>query len=201
MMNMTARKIPRASKGVRKIIEGGLTGLLFACALVSVFILLLVFLFLLGNSLPFLENNDIWKFLTGTVWRPFAEFPSYGIMPLFIGTLMITLVAAVIAIPIGLGCTIYLSEIASPGVKKILKPVIEVLAGVPSVIYGLFAALVLSDWVMTMFSPDTRLNALNGALILDDTDIGIDRRRGVELGAAKSARGIVRARRHQVGDP
>lgn len=165
-MKMSARKVPKSRKGVRKIIEGGLTGLLFACALVSVSVLLLVFLFLLGNSLPFLQNNDVWSFLTGTVWRPFNEFPSYGILALFVGTLMVTLVAALIAIPIGLGCTLYLSEIASPGVRKVLKPVIEILAGVPSVVYGLFAALVLSDWVMTIFEPATRLNALNGALIL-----------------------------------
>lgn len=163
-MASKVRSKPKLNR--RRLFEGGVTGLLMASALVSVFVLLVVFLFLLGNSLPFFQNNDIWKFFTGTVWRPFEDFPSYGILPLFVGTVMITLVASVIAIPIGLGCTIYISEIASQDVKNILKPVIELLAGVPSVIYGLFAALVLSDWVMAVFEPNTRLNALNGALIL-----------------------------------
>lgn len=163
-MASKVRSKPKLNR--RKLFEGGVTGLLVASALVSVFVLLVVFLFLLGNSLPFFQNNDIWKFFTGTVWRPFEDFPSYGILPLFVGTLMITLVASVIAIPIGLGCTIYISEIASQDVKSILKPIIELLAGVPSVIYGLFAALVLSDWVMAAFEPNTRLNALNGAIIL-----------------------------------
>lgn len=163
---MASKVRSKPKRNRRKLFEGGVTGLLVASALVSVFVLLVVFLFLLGNSLPFFQNNDIWKFFTGTVWRPFEDFPSYGILPLLVGTLMITLVASVIAIPIGLGCTIYISEIASQDVKSILKPIIELLAGVPSVIYGLFAALVLSDWVMAAFEPNTRLNALNGAIIL-----------------------------------
>ncbi|OPY32453.1 MAG: phosphate transporter permease subunit PstC [Methanomassiliicoccales archaeon PtaU1.Bin124] len=163
---MVALKSKKNNRYMRKIFEGGMTGLLLACALVSVLVLLMVFMFLLGNSLPFLQNNDIWQFLTGTHWLPFGDFPSYGILPLFVGTLMVTLVASLIAIPVGLGATIYLSEIASPQVRNVLKPVIEILAGIPSVIYGLFAALVLSDWIMVIFEPNTRLNALNGALIL-----------------------------------
>ncbi len=163
---MSAIKLKKPRRGLRGIFEAGISSVLFACALVSMITLALVFYFLLNNSIPFFANNDIIAFLTGTVWRPFSEFPSYGILPLLVGTFMISMVAALIAIPIGLGCTIYLSEIASPDVKKILKPVIEILAGVPSVIYGLFAALVLSEWVMDIFNPPTRLNALNGAIIL-----------------------------------
>ena len=154
-----SKKIGNAEEGTAKV-------LLFACALVSVLTLGLVFIFLLGNSLPFFQSNDLWAFLTGKVWQPFSDYPSYGVLPLLMGTILVSLVAALIAIPIGVGCTVYLSEIAHPRVKKVLKPVIEVLAGVPSVVYGLFAALVLSNWITGLFHPLARLNALNGALIL-----------------------------------
>jgi phosphate ABC transporter permease protein PstC len=146
--------------------EDGPKILLFACALVSLITLGLVFVFLLGNSIPFFQNNDLWAFLTGKIWSPFSDYPLYGVLPLLMGTVLVSLVAAIIAIPIGIGCTVYLSELADPRVKRILKPVIEVLAGVPSVVYGLFAALVLSNWIFDIFHPVARLNALNGALIL-----------------------------------
>lgn len=154
-----SKKIGNAEEGTAKV-------LLFACALVSFLTLGLVFIFLLGNSLPFFQGNDLWAFLTGKVWQPFSDYPSYGVLPLLMGTILVSLVAALIAIPIGVGCTVYLSEIAHPRVKQVLKPVIEVLAGVPSVVYGLFAALVLSNWITDLFHPLARLNALNGALIL-----------------------------------
>jgi phosphate ABC transporter permease protein PstC len=146
--------------------EDGAKALLFACAFVSLMTLGLVFIFLLGNAIPFFQHNDLWAFLTGKVWSPFSDHPLFGVLPLLMGTVLVSLVAAVIAIPIGIGCTVYLSEIADPRVKRILKPVIEVLAGVPSVVYGLFAALVLSNWIFDIFHPVARLNALNGALIL-----------------------------------
>lgn len=163
---MPATKILKKGKGLQKVKEGGITGLMFLCALASVIILVIVAAFLFYNSYPFLSTTNIWDFLTGNVWLPFGEFPSYGILGLFLATLLITLYASLIAVPIGLGCTIYLNEIASPQVRNVLKPVIEILAGVPSVIYGLFAALVLSNWIMDLFDPPTRLNGLNGAIIL-----------------------------------
>jgi phosphate ABC transporter permease protein PstC len=161
-----AFKIKKSKWGLSRIKEEGAKGLLFACALVSLVTLGLVFFFLLFNSIPFFQNNDLWAFLTGKVWQPFSDYPLYGVLPLLMGTILVSLVAAIIAIPIGIGCTIYLSEIADPRVKRILKPIIEVLAGVPSVVYGLFAALVLSNWIFDIFHPVARLNALNGALIL-----------------------------------
>jgi phosphate transport system permease protein len=163
---MMAIKIPSRKRKLQRIFEGGIKSALFACALVSVVALVVVFLFLLWDSLPFLSWVDIWQFLTGTRWAPVGTFPSWGVVPLLVGTLLVSFVGALISIPIGIGCTIYISEIASPQVKKFLKPAIEILAGVPSVVYGLFAALVLSNWIMDIFHPLTRLNALNGAIIL-----------------------------------
>jgi len=152
--------------GLRKLYESGIKGMLGLCALIAVFTLILVFLFLLGNALPFFGEVDVWQFLTGTKWGPFNTVPAWGVLPLLVGTLMVSFVGALIAIPIGIGCTIYISEIASPTVKRYLKPAIEILAGIPSVVYGLFAALVLSNWIYDIFDPVSRLNALNGAIIL-----------------------------------
>ena len=163
---MATKVRSKQKKGLRGILESGIWGTLFLCALVSIITLILVFLYLVGNALPFFGKVDLWSFLTGTVWNPFADSPGYGVLPLLVGTVLVSLVAAVIAIPIGIGCTIYLSEIADPRVKRIFKPAIEILAGIPSVVYGLFAALVLSDWLRSIFDTNSRLNALNGAIIL-----------------------------------
>lgn len=156
----------RPRRGIRGILESGIWGVLFVCSLVSILTLVLVFLYLVGNALPFFGRVDLWAFLSGTNWNPFGDPASYGILPLLVGTILVSLVGAIIAIPIGLGCMIYLSEIADPSVKRILKPAIEILAGIPSVVYGLFAALVLSDWLRSITNSSSRLNALNGAVIL-----------------------------------
>ena len=153
---MAEKQVKKSTVKPKKLFEFSIQGVLFLCAAISVIVLVLVFGFLLENSIPFFQHNDIIAFLTGTTWRPINEFPSYGIVPLFVGTVLVSLVAAVIAIPIGLGCTIYLSEIASPRVRKVVKPVIEILAGVPSVIYGLFAAMAcqIGSWTSSIPPPD-----------------------------------------------
>jgi phosphate transport system permease protein len=163
-----ARKVPAAFGKKRiRISEGLISVLILVCALVSVSSLLLVFGFLLGNASPFFQSYPPDQFLSGTVWDPFRPGdPTFGILPLFTATFIISLAAAVLAVPIGLGCSIYLSELANPKVKSYLKPVIEVMAGIPSVILGLFAALIMSQWIAAIFDPDSTLNALNGAIIL-----------------------------------
>ena len=163
---MATKIAAKGRKGFRKILESGIWAALFFCSLVSIIVLLLVFVYLVGNAMPFFSKFGIWGFLSGLNWNPTATPPSFGVLPLLMGTILVSLVGALVAIPIGLGCTIYLSEIAGPNVRKYLKPAIEVLAGIPSVVYGLFAALVLSDWLNTIFHPISKLNALNGALIL-----------------------------------
>jgi phosphate transport system permease protein len=163
---MAAKVFAKRRSGLSFIFESSIRTTLFFCSLVSVIILLLVFVYLVGNAVPFFNTVNVWSFLSGTNWNPTATPPSYGVLPLLMGTTLVSFIGALIAIPIGLGCTIYLAEIASPNVRKYLKPAIELLAGIPSVVYGLFAALVLSDWLATIFNPMSRLNALNGALIL-----------------------------------
>lgn len=141
--------------------------LLTTATWMSVIALALVFGELLMGALPAFTSIDIIGFFTGTVWNPSHPlYPLYGIVPLFVATLMVAFGAALIAIPIGLGCTIWLAELASPRIKAVFKPAIEILAGIPSVIFGFFALVVLSEWISVIFDPVTKLNALNGAIML-----------------------------------
>ena len=164
-----AQKLRKKKRFTRKgsvkeyLIEKGLA----AVALVSVAFLAMVFYVLLAGAIPAFNTVNVFDFLTGTVWNPSnPQFPLYGILPLFMGTVLVSLGAALIAIPIGIGCTIYLAELAHPKIKAVFKPAIEVLAGIPSVIYGFFALVILSTWIFDIFHPMSKLNALNGAIIL-----------------------------------
>lgn len=94
---------------------------------------------LLFPALDFFREVNVWDFLTGTRWAPTFADESFGVLPLITGTFWTTLIGLMVAVPLGLGAAIYLSEYASPKVRKILKPVLEVLAGIPSVVYGYFA--------------------------------------------------------------
>ncbi len=163
---MVIKRKPSQRSASRSANEYGVRAILMMASAVSIFVLGAVFVYLLSNALPFFSRVSLDAFLFGTRWDPTNAFPLYGVLPLFISTLLVSLVSAVIAIPIGLGCTIYLAEIAHPKVKAALKPAIEVLAGIPSVVYGFFALVVLSQWIKDIFHPATTLNLFNGGVML-----------------------------------
>ncbi len=98
--------------------------------------------------------------------RSIPTFPLFGVQPLLTGTLLVSIIAGLIAIPIGLGASIYISEVADPKLKNWLKPFIEIIASVPSVVLGLFAVIILADYVMIIFDPYSKLNALLAGIIL-----------------------------------
>jgi phosphate transport system permease protein len=105
----------------------------------SVLITVGIVLSLLFPAIDFFREISIWDFLTGTRWAPTFADASYGVLPLITGTLWTTVIALLVAVPIGLAVAIYLAEYADPRVRKVLKPALEVLAGIPSVVYGYFA--------------------------------------------------------------
>jgi phosphate ABC transporter permease protein PstC len=147
--------------------EYAVKAVLFAVTLTTVLTLGAVFFFIFSEALPTFGEIGIIEFITGPVWNPTSPTnPAYGILPLLCGTFLVSLGASVIAIPIGIGCTIYLAEIAHPKIRAFLKPAIEILAGIPSVVYGFFALVILSDWISAIFHNTYRLNALNGAIML-----------------------------------
>jgi phosphate transport system permease protein len=113
--------------------------LLLLAAMLSVLTTIGIVLSLLDGTVAFFQEVGLVEFLTGTEWTPLFANGAYGVLPILSGTLLITAIAMLVAIPLGLGAALYLSEYASGRARKILKPVLEVLAGVPTVVYGFFA--------------------------------------------------------------
>jgi phosphate transport system permease protein len=143
---------------------GRLTLFLITC--VSVLAVLLIFIFVIREAIPFIWKHNIWEFLSSRSWYPEAEKPEYGALAFIVGSLYVTLGALVIAVPIGLLAAIFLSDIAPFKIRQIFKPIIEILAAIPSVAYGFFAVLVLAPWLQKHLGFDTGTNAANAALIL-----------------------------------
>jgi phosphate transport system permease protein len=119
--------------------EKAIQVLLVAAALVSVATTIGIVIALIPPAISFFGHVGIGDFLTGTNWSPLFKPPHFGVLPLVTGTLMVTLIALLVAVPLGLGAAIYLSEYASRRTRNIFKPVLEVLAGIPTVVYGFFA--------------------------------------------------------------
>lgn len=153
------------SKG--RLFDGAPHIILFIITLISATVLVAVAAFLIFGSLQAFEVIGPVEMLFGDAWRPTSFYnPAFGMLPLMAGTFLVSLLASIIAIPIGLGCTIYLAEIAHPRIRAFLKPAIELLAGIPSVVYGLFAMLILQGWVAQLFGLQHGYVALNGGIIL-----------------------------------
>lgn len=103
---------------------------------------------ILFEAISFFELRSFWYFLTGTEWSPGIVGSKFGAVPIFAGTFMITLIAMAVAIPVGLGSAIYMSEYASHKTRDYLKPILEVLAGIPTVVYGFFAAITVAPLIV-----------------------------------------------------
>lgn len=138
--------------------------ILFLFAIITILTTIGIIVSLLKDSIGFFSNVSITDFLFGRKWTPLFSEPSFGVLPLVMGTLIITLVSAVISIPIGLLTAIYLSEYANKRVRKIIKPILEVLAGIPSIVFGYFALTLITPLIKT-FLPQTEIfNALSASI-------------------------------------
>ncbi len=147
--------------------EKVIRGSLFAAAVISVLTTFGILISLLIPSIEFFLEIPITDFLFGTVWTPLFNNGEFGVLPLVSGTLVITGIAVLVAIPLGLGSAVYLSEYASPRVRKVLKPTLEVLAGIPTVVFGFFALEFLTRLVLVKIFPDIEIfNALSAGLIM-----------------------------------
>lgn len=125
-------------------------GLLVIASTLSIITTLGILFSILFQAIEFFQLKSFWYFLTGSEWTPGTEEGLFGALPIFAGTLMITVIALLVAIPVGLANAIYLSEYASSSVRKYLKPVIEILAGIPTVVYGFFAALTVAPFIVQL---------------------------------------------------
>lgn len=163
------RKRLSRSFAARTYVERTITALLFICAAIAVFTTIGIVLSLIFETVRFFSVPDgpsVTEFLFGTDWNA-QTGQNFGAVPLFFGTLLIALFAMFVAVPIGLFAAIYLSEYASPGFRNWVKPILELLAGIPTVVYGFFAAMLVAplvrsfaQWVNSLpFTPDTLLAA------------------------------------------
>jgi phosphate transport system permease protein len=148
--------------------EDAIKVVLFLAALISVLTTVGIVLSLVTETVAFFGDVGVWDFLTGTEWAPLFADPKYGVLPLIGGTLLVTAIALLVAIPLGLGAAIYLSEYARPRTRRIVKPVLEVLAGVPTIVFGYFALTFFTPTVLRdLLGMDVQIfNALSAGVVM-----------------------------------
>ena len=160
-MNSPARRRHRGA------LEGRIVHtIFFLCALVSIFTTIAILISLLVEAFNFFKVVSVWDFLTGTRWSPILKPTSYGVLPLVVGTLLVSTIAMAVALPAGLGAAIFLSEYAPDRVRRILKPVLEVLAGIPTVVYGYFALTFVTPQLQSLIPDLLVFNALSAGLVM-----------------------------------
>jgi len=151
---------------MRRLKEFIIEKLILLCGLTSIIVVLLIFIFLLKEGLALFTSIRLPAFLFGKNWYPISEPPQLGILPLILGSLVVTLGATVISVPIGVACAVYISEVAPRAAKEVLKGGIELLAAIPSVVIGFIGMVTLVPWVRALFHLPTGLTALTGAIML-----------------------------------
>lgn len=140
--------------------------ILATIAAISILTTIGIVITLLTETITFFTRVPMSKFFLETDWNPFSANPKYGIRALILGTLKITLIATIFAVPVGLGAAIYLSEYASKRTKKIIKPILEVLAGIPTIVYGFFALTLVTPILRAIFPSISSFNAISPGLVV-----------------------------------
>jgi len=164
--NVSALATGGSVRSLRRLRERFIEAWILAAGVLAIVVLLGIVVLLLKEGLPVFAHTPPWEFLFGTHWYPVSEPPTFGIAPFFVATLWVTLVATIIAVPVGVGCAAYLSESAPPKLRETLKPVIEMLAGIPSVVMGFIGLMLLSPLVQSMFNLNTGLCGLTAGIML-----------------------------------
>lgn len=139
---------------------------LAACAILTILTTIGIILTLLIEAISFFSEVSIVDFLTGTQWTPLFTQKEYGILPLLSGTILTTVIAVSVALPFGLTIAIYLSEYASRKFRKVMKPMLEVLAVVPTVVYGFFALMIVTPFLQTFLPNLSGFNALSPGIVM-----------------------------------
>jgi phosphate transport system permease protein len=154
------------NKGFQRIKERFIESLLFLAALTSILITIGIVGVLVFETFDFFREVSIWEFFTDTQWTPLFYEKHFGIMPLFAGTILTSVIAMSVALPIGLISAIYLSEYAPARVRAVIKPMLEVLAGVPTVVYGYFALLFVTPLLQNLIPGLSGFNALSPGIVM-----------------------------------
>ncbi|MBJ8028150.1 phosphate ABC transporter permease subunit PstC [Bacillus cereus group sp. N21] len=140
--------------------------LLKAIASVSIITTIGIVITLANETIMFFREISMYSFFTEKEWLPFFEEPKFGILPLICGTLLVTTIAMIVAIPIGLGCAVFLNEYASHFVRKVLKPILELLAGIPTIVYGFFALTIVTPALQRVIPDLQFFNAISPGIVI-----------------------------------
>jgi len=164
--DMTNRHLRR-----RQFLDRAAEALILVFASIAIAIIFLIFVYVGREALPLLWGNVDGASIGSTIrppaeWQPVSSSPRYNVIPLLLGTLKITFIAMLFGTPLALGAALYTSEFAPVRIREWVKPAIELLAGIPSVVMGFFALIVLASWLQTQFGLEFRFNALNAGLAL-----------------------------------
>jgi phosphate transport system permease protein len=154
------------TRTTRRWVEFAIERLLFVSAAASILVTAGIIAVLLVETVEFFQEVPIVEYLTGTEWTPLFSIKHFGILPLVSGTLLVTVIAMVVAVPTGLLSAIFLSEYAPTAVRRIVKPVLEILAGVPTVVYGYFALLFVTPLLQTWIPHLATYNALSPGIVM-----------------------------------
>jgi phosphate transport system permease protein len=150
---------------MRTIVDRSVRHILLICALVSILVVFLIGLFTLREGLPAFREIGLSSLLTGRVWRPGRE--EFGLLAMIAGSVLVTIEAMILGVPLALGCAVFLAEVAPDGVRAIVRPAVELLAGIPSVIYGLFGMVVLVPLVRQVPIPgNSGFGLLSASIVL-----------------------------------
>ncbi len=156
-----------SKRGLRNFKESTIRAFFFACGILAILVLIGIFALLLSSAVPAFREVRIKEFFTSTKWDPTSPVKAeYGILSMIVSTVMVTIGALAIAFPIGLGVAAYLSEVAHWRVREIIKPVVEILAGIPSVVVGFLGIVLFGPAIAKIFGLTNGLNAVNGSLLL-----------------------------------
>jgi phosphate transport system permease protein len=150
----------------RNTTERAMRSFFFVIATASIAILTAIMLFLFAEGLPIFHSVSVTDFVFGKYWYPTFDPPEFGILSLIVASLTVTAVSAAIAIPLGVMTSVYLAEIATPKVAEIVKPVVELLAALPSVVIGFFGMVLVAPFLQRVFDIPTGLNLFNASLML-----------------------------------
>ena len=164
-MSQTAPEI-RLTRARGRPLEKVLRWLFFACAAISVLTTLAVVGVLSVETFYFFQQVPASDFIFGTRWTPLLEPKSYGILPLLFGTTLIVIGAAIVALPVGLACAIYLSEYAGNRTRDLVKPILEILAGIPTIVYGFFAITFVTPILRTLIPSTEVFNAASAGIVV-----------------------------------
>jgi len=151
---------------MRKILDSLIEKIIFICGIAAVIFVILIFFFLLQEGLVLFKSYPLKDFFTGRFWYPISDPPSFGILPMLTGSLMVTIGAIVIAIPLGIMVAFYISEVAPLKIRDFLKSGIELLAAIPSVVLGFIGMTTLVPLVRRLFDLPTGLSAFSGSIVL-----------------------------------